>query len=98
MPHVSWQAVHTGRSLLPHTTQQACTVQGCHTSPLTPLPRCEVALIQNEVTNIFADDFAALADDEGAGLAVSHKETTLTETQSFTHLTYSKNKARSENW
>ena len=56
------------------------------------LCRCEVALIQNEITNIFADDFAVLSDEEG--MSGSRKESSISETQSFTHLTYSKNKVR----
>ncbi len=57
-----------------------------------PLHSCEVALIQNEIADIFADDFSALTDEEGMG--GNRKETSISETQSFTHLTYSKNKVR----
>ena len=53
-----------------------------------------MALIQNEITNIFADDFAALTDEEG--MSGNRKESIISETQSFTHLTYSKNKVRQE--
>ncbi|GFH21502.1 ADP-ribosylation factor-like protein 3, partial [Haematococcus lacustris] len=51
---------------------------------------CEAALIQNEITNIFADDFAALGEDDG--MTGNRKESIVTEYQSFTHLIYSKNK------
>ena len=30
-------------------------------------PRCEAALIQNEVTNIFQDDFSTLAEEDAGG-------------------------------
>ncbi|GAX83067.1 hypothetical protein CEUSTIGMA_g10493.t1 [Chlamydomonas eustigma] len=52
--------------------------------------QCEEALIQNEVTNIFRDDFASLAEDDA--VSGNRKEANITEVQSFTHLTYSKNK------
>lgn len=55
--------------------------------------RCEEALIQNEVTNIFADDFSALSEEDG--MSGNRKESIVSEYQSFTHLTYSKNKVRS---
>jgi len=51
---------------------------------------CEEALIQNEITNIFEDDFSALAEEDG--MSGNRKESIVTEYQSFTHLTYSKNK------
>ncbi|KAG1670681.1 hypothetical protein FOA52_010956 [Chlamydomonas sp. UWO 241] len=51
----------------------------------------EEALIQNEVTNIFEDDFSALVEDDAAG-GGNRKEAAISEFQSFTHLTYSKNK------
>jgi len=51
---------------------------------------CEEALIQNEITNIFADDFSALSEEDG--MSGNRKESIVTEYQSFTHLTYSKNK------
>lgn len=50
---------------------------------------CEEALVQNEVIDVFQDDFAALGDDEAPG---SRQEAGLSELQSFTDLTYSKNK------
>ncbi|KAK9820498.1 hypothetical protein WJX72_010908 [[Myrmecia] bisecta] len=50
----------------------------------------ESALQQNEVTNIFEDDFAALAEDDG--LSGNRKENVISEYQSFTDLLYSKNK------
>lgn len=53
--------------------------------------RCEQALIQNEVTDIFRDDFAALAEEDGM-MSGNRKESIISEYQSFTHLTYSKNK------
>ncbi|MEW5301410.1 MAG: hypothetical protein WDW36_004270 [Sanguina aurantia] len=52
--------------------------------------QCEAALIQNEVVDIFTDDLAALAEEDG--LSGNRKESMLSESQSFTHLTYSKNK------
>lgn len=52
--------------------------------------RCEEALIQNEITNIFADDFSALSEEDG--MSGNRKESIVSEYQSFTHLTYSKNK------
>ncbi|KAJ9521934.1 hypothetical protein QJQ45_024810, partial [Haematococcus lacustris] len=58
-----------------------CCAHGCS---------CEAALIQNEITNIFADDFAALGEDDG--MTGNRKESIVTEYQSFTHLIYSKNK------
>ncbi|KAL0054665.1 hypothetical protein WJX82_000717 [Trebouxia sp. C0006] len=54
-------------------------------------PRCNEALQQNEVTNIFEDDFAFLGDDDsGTG---NRKENTISEYQSFTDLQHSKGKA-----
>ena len=54
-------------------------------------PRCDEALQQNEVTNIFEDDFAFLGDDDsGTG---NRKENTISEYQSFTDLQHSKGKA-----
>ena len=52
--------------------------------------RCDSVLQQNEVMNIFEDDFAALADEDSA--PGNRSEATISEYQSFTHLTYSKNK------
>lgn len=52
--------------------------------------QCEEALIQNEVTNIFQDDFASLAEEDA--VSGNRKEAIIAEYQSFTHLTYSKNK------
>ena len=52
--------------------------------------RFDDALQQNEVMNIFEDDFAALADEDSA--PGNRSEATISEYQSFTHLTYSKNK------
>ncbi|GLC44506.1 hypothetical protein PLESTB_000065900 [Pleodorina starrii] len=54
--------------------------------------QCEVALVQNEITNIFRDDLTALNDEADGGGGGSRKETLVSEAQSFTHLTYSKNK------
>ncbi|KXZ55747.1 hypothetical protein GPECTOR_2g1297 [Gonium pectorale] len=54
--------------------------------------QCEVALVQNEITNIFRDDLTALNDEADGGGGGSRKETLISEAQSFTHLTYSKNK------
>jgi hypothetical protein len=54
--------------------------------------RCEQALIQNEVTDIFQDDFQALSEEDG--MSGNRKESIISEYQSFTHLTYSKNKVR----
>ncbi|GIL86238.1 hypothetical protein Vretimale_13768 [Volvox reticuliferus] len=54
--------------------------------------QCEVALVQNEITNVFRDDLAALNDEADGGGGGSRKETLVSEAQSFTHLTYSKNK------
>lgn len=44
--------------------------------------RCEAALIQNEVVDIFIDDLAALAEEDG--LSGNRKESMLSESQSFT--------------
>jgi len=49
----------------------------------------ELALIENEITNVFEDDFAALADEDA--VSGNRKEAIISELQSFTHLTYSKN-------
>ncbi|PNW72384.1 hypothetical protein CHLRE_16g674515v5 [Chlamydomonas reinhardtii] len=54
--------------------------------------QCEVALVQNEITNIFRDDLSSLNDEADGGGGGSRKETLVSEAQSFTHLTYSKNK------
>eukprot|EP00891_Asterochloris_glomerata_P001605 jgi/Astpho2/1605/e_gw1.00028.2.1_t len=51
---------------------------------------CKDALQQNEVTNIFEDDFAALGDEEAS--SGSRRENSITEYQSFVDLTFSKNK------
>ena len=51
---------------------------------------CDDALQQNEVMDIFEDDFAALADEDSA--PGNRSEAAISEYQSFTHLTYSKNK------
>lgn len=50
--------------------------------------RCDDALQQNEVTNIFEDDFAFLGDDDGGN--GNRKENTISEYQSFTDLQHSK--------
>ena len=50
--------------------------------------RCDDALQQNEVTNIFEDDFAFLGDDDGG--TGNRKENTISEYQSFTDLQHSK--------
>ena len=56
-----------------------------------PMPcSCKGALQQNEVTNIFEDDFAALGDEEAS--SGSRRENSITEYQSFVDLTFSKNK------
>lgn len=47
-----------------------------------PARRCEAALIQNEVVDIFTDDLAALAEEDG--LSGNRKESMLSESQSFT--------------
>jgi len=53
-------------------------------------PLMRGALQQNECYDIFTDDFASLADDDlGAGAGA---ETAMTETHSFTSLTYNKGK------
>jgi len=52
--------------------------------------QCEQALIQNEITDIFRDDFNALSEEDG--MSGNRKESIISEYQSFTHLTYSKNK------
>lgn len=52
--------------------------------------RYEDALIQNEIANIFEDDFSAVGEEDGA--AGGRKENVITEQQSFTDLTYSKGK------
>lgn len=53
--------------------------------------RCDEALQQNEVANIFEDDFAFLGDDDsGTG---NRKENSIAEYQSFTDLQHSKGKA-----
>ncbi|GMH45419.1 hypothetical protein BSKO_13376 [Bryopsis sp. KO-2023] len=54
------------------------------------LPGYEDALIQNEIANIFEDDFSAVGEEDGA--AGGRKENVITEHQSFTDLTYSKGK------
>lgn len=54
------------------------------------LPRCELALVQNELTNVFRDELSLLGSEEG--VSGGGKESQVTETQSFTHLVYSKNK------
>ena len=48
--------------------------------------------MQNEITNIFRDDLSSLNDEADGGGGGSRKETLVSEAQSFTHLTYSKNK------
>lgn len=53
--------------------------------------QCEEALVQNEVTNIFKDDFGSLAEEDAAGGSV-RKEGVFTESLQFTNITYSKNK------
>jgi hypothetical protein len=61
---------------------------------LASLPRsCELALVQNEVADLFRDDLAALTDEADGG-GGGKKESLVSEAQSFTHLTYSKNKVR----
>lgn len=58
---------------------------------MVPMPcSCKDALQQNEVTNIFEDDFAALGDEEAS--SGSRRENSITEYQSFVDLTFSKNK------
>ena len=58
---------------------------------MVPTPcSCKDALQQNEVTNIFEDDFAALGDEEAS--SGSRRENSITEYQSFVDLTFSKNK------
>lgn len=52
--------------------------------------RYEDALIQNEIANIFEDDFSAVGEEDGA--AGGRKENVITEQQSFTDLTFSKGK------
>lgn len=56
--------------------------------------RVELALVQNEITNIFKDDLSALSDeaDGPGGGAGNRKENLISEAQSFTHLLYSKAK------
>jgi hypothetical protein len=54
--------------------------------------RSEEALVQNELANIFQDDFAALAEEDG--MSGNRRENTIQEHQSFTDLLYSKNKVR----
>lgn len=53
---------------------------------------CELAMVQNEIVDIFRDDLAALTDEADGGGGGSRKESLVSEAQSFTHLTYSKNK------
>ena len=64
-----------------------------HAHTHTHTHRCEQALIQNEVTDIFRDDFAALSEEDGM-MSGNRKESIISEYQSFTHLSYSKNKVR----
>lgn len=52
--------------------------------------RLEAALIQNEITNIFENDFAVVGEEDA--VSGSRKENVITEYQSFTDLNYSKNK------
>jgi hypothetical protein len=54
----------------------------------------EAALLQNEVCNIFQDDFAALADEDGASSGT--RKDVVSEYQSFTDLNYSKAKVSCE--
>lgn len=49
-------------------------------------------MVQNEIVDIFRDDLAALTDEADGGGGGSRKESLVSEAQSFTHLTYSKNK------
>ena len=51
---------------------------------------CELALQQNEVTDIFEDEFASLGEEDA--VLGNKKENVITEFQSFTDLTYSRNK------
>ena len=53
-------------------------------------PRVDEALQQNEITNVFEDDFATLAEEDG--MSGNKKENVISEYQSFTDLEYSKNK------
>ena len=53
--------------------------------------QCEEALIQNEVTDIFKDDFGSLAEEDAAGGGI-RKEGVFSESLQFTNITYSKNK------
>ena len=53
-------------------------------------PGTEEALQQNEVFDIFTNDFATLADDDAA--VGNNAENVMHEYQSFTDLTYSKGK------
>lgn len=70
------------------TSTVSCTAKIADTGVQT---RCNEALQQNEVTNIFEDDFAFLGDDDsGTG---NRKENTISEYQSFTDLQHSKGKA-----
>ena len=58
---------------------------------VTPRYRCDQALQQNEVTNIFEDDFAFLGDDDSS--TGNRKENSISEYQSFTDLQHGKGKA-----
>lgn len=74
-----------------------CLCAPCPDLKHSTLPhRCEQALIQNEITDIFRDDFAALSEEDG--MSGNRKESIISEYQSFTHLTYSKNKVRMLAW
>ena len=53
-------------------------------------PRCLDALTMNSVCNIYEDDFAGLAEDDGA--SGNRKDNAISEYQSFVDLTFSKGK------
>lgn len=78
------------QDLLPEAKQQLLRSKEVSTFLEKVKSSCEEALVQNEITNIFQDDFAALAEEDG--VSGNRRETSLQEYQSFTDLIYSKNK------
>jgi hypothetical protein len=80
------------RVMAPEEQKAAMASEGVKAFLAMVAPRLDEALQQNEVTNVFEDDFATLAEEDG--MSGNKKENVISEHQSFTDLTYSKNKVR----
>jgi len=81
---------YSPRQMGPEERKAAMAAEDLQSFLRAVTPKVDAALQQNEITNVFEDDFTMLAEEDG--ISGNKKENVISEYQSFTDLTYSKNK------